>query len=67
MSCGIVVCSLCRREIHQTGTPQNPQWEWTHCDDGTPQCPHGERDWARAGEPKGKWCGRDDMRGMTAR
>lgn len=54
----IVVCSKCRREIHQTGTPQN-EWGWTHCEDGSPQCAGGERDWAQNGEPKGKWCGRD--------
>lgn len=58
MSRGVVVCSICRREIHQTGTPLN-EWAWTHCEDGTPQCKHGERDYAAPGEPQGRWCGRD--------
>ena len=54
------MCSVCRREIHQTGTALN-RHGWTHCEDGTDQCKHGERDWAQAGEPKGKWCGADAM------
>jgi dTDP-D-glucose 4,6-dehydratase len=35
------------------------EWAWTHCEDGSPQCVGDERDWAQDGEPKGKWCGRD--------
>ena len=53
MSTGIVVCSICRREIRQTGTELNPRYGWTHCD-GTDQCKHGERDWAQDGEPRAK-------------
>lgn len=34
MSTGIVVCSLCRREVHQDG----PHHTWTHCDDKSPRC-----------------------------
>lgn len=60
MSYGIAVCSKCRREIHQTGTAMD-KWAWTHCEDGTDQCPHGKRDYAAAGEPLGKWCGRDGV------
>jgi len=59
MSQGIVVCSICRREIHQSGTEQNPKWGWVHCEYGTDQCKGGERDYAQPGEPKGKWCGVD--------
>lgn len=58
MSYGIVVCSKCRREIHQSGTPLN-QWAWVHCEDGSEQCAGGDRDYAGYGEPLGKWCGRD--------
>jgi hypothetical protein len=45
MSSGLVICSVCRREVHQDGptpapTPPDryPSTGWTHCEDGTPRC-----------------------------
>ena len=34
MSYGILMCSKCKREIHQDG----PNYTWLHCEDKTPIC-----------------------------
>lgn len=45
MSTGLVICSLCRREVHQDGPREwhgkpdpNGTATWTHCDDHTRRC-----------------------------
>lgn len=56
MSTGIVVCSVCYREVHQTGGG------WTHCEYGLPICAGAKP--VYPGNVKrivGKWCGRDDF------
>lgn len=34
MSYGLVICSLCKREVHQDDENRS----WQHCDDQTPLC-----------------------------
>ena len=34
MSTGLVVCSICHREVHQDG----PEHSWTHFNDQSPRC-----------------------------
>ena len=34
MSWGLVICSKCKREVHQDG----PGKTWRHCEDKTPRC-----------------------------
>lgn len=36
MSCGLVICSACRRELEQTG-PRSVENGWRHLD-GSPRC-----------------------------
>ena len=55
MSTGIVVCSICSREVHQS-----VYHKWTHCEDATPLCPYAERVYPKStDEIKGAWCGSD--------
>jgi len=56
MSYGVVICSLCKREVHLENRT------WIHCEDGTALCnganpiyPH------TLADIRGKWCGRDDV------
>lgn len=69
MSTGLVVCSVCNREVHQDGPPKYPdkpagfrEPTWTHCEDKTPMC-----DEAKGVYPYNKniivgpYCGRDDF------
>lgn len=63
MGCGIIICSVCSREIHQTGPKMyEGRRGWTHCEDRTPMCiggkpayPHSKRDIV------GLWCGCDEI------
>lgn len=61
MSYGIMVCDACAREVHQDGglDPETKRHRWRHCDDKTPAC--GKVRYAGDGEPKGKFCGADDL------
>ena len=45
MSYGIVICSKCKREVHQDGSEHS----WRHCEDKTAICQNAEDCW-RAGE-----------------
>jgi hypothetical protein len=38
MSTGLVICSTCRREVHQDSRRSPLEKGWYHCDDGTPRC-----------------------------
>lgn len=54
MSMGIVVCSVCNREVHQESSG------WIHCDDKTPRCAGAVSAYPDSlGAIVGKWCGRD--------
>lgn len=66
MSTGLVICSVCLREVHQDG----PDYSWRHCEDKSPRC-----EGARSTYPMtvadivGVWCGRDhdgELRGLKA-
>uniref|UniRef100_A0A6M3LE14 Uncharacterized protein n=1 Tax=viral metagenome TaxID=1070528 RepID=A0A6M3LE14_9ZZZZ len=61
MSTGIIICSKCKREMHQEG--QKDVWGkfiWTHCEDKTPRCSEGEAVWPENEcEIAGKFCGKD--------
>lgn len=63
MSNGIVVCSICGREVHQDGPAVKvgayEQYTWLHCEDKTPRCEGAISDFAMGKDPVGKWCGRD--------
>lgn len=55
MSSGIVICSECRREVHQYG-PKT----WEHCEDRSQACDGATPVFpASTEEIAGKWCGRD--------
>ncbi len=58
MSYGLVICSVCKREVHQTSPGSNG---WTHCEDSTPRCPGAVSAYPASDEEiVGKYCGRDD-------
>lgn len=62
MSAGIVVCSACRREVHQDGPLVDGRSGWSHCEDKSPICDDAGAVYPDAGEqPRGHWCGRDDI------
>lgn len=55
MSSGIVVCSVCNREVHQDGLRA-----WRHCEDRTALCSDGSGIYPASTEAiVGRWCGRD--------
>jgi hypothetical protein len=63
MSTGVVVCSVCRREVHQDGPhAASGVSTWRHCEDKTPRCDGASSAYPKAGEPVGKWCGIDGQR-----
>lgn len=54
MSYGVVMCSKCQREVHQSNTG------WFHCDDKSDICVGADRPYARSpSDLKGEWCGVD--------
>lgn len=56
MSYGIVICSVCKSEVHQDGENHG----WRHCEDKTPRCEGGSSGYPQSlSEIVGKWCGRD--------
>lgn len=55
MSIGIVICSMCFRELHQ-----GSDYKWYHCEDGSRECEEGMHEYARELKRiKGKFCGAD--------
>jgi hypothetical protein len=54
MSYGLLICSMCQREVHQ-----GKDRRWHHCEDKTPCAAviYAEKE----SDIKGKWCGRDDF------
>lgn len=56
MSIGLVICSICYREVHQDG----PNHTWTHCEDKSPRCDGASSIYPKnRAEIKGKFCGCD--------
>jgi hypothetical protein len=56
MSYGIVICSKCKREVHQTGVNEI----WIHCEDRTRRCEGAMSEFpASEEEIRGNWCGID--------
>ena len=64
MSYGLVICSACKREVHQDGENQT----WRHCEDKTPRCEGAVSSYpTEKSEIIGDFCGKDDMEiGVTA-
>jgi hypothetical protein len=63
MSTGLVICSVCRCEVHQDGA-RDPQGTatWRHCHDKTPRCPGASSIYPRSRDDiVGPWCGRDNL------
>jgi hypothetical protein len=61
MSSGLVICSKCRRELHQDGIPSQ-EHGWRHCEDKTPRCAGAHTDYATPDQVKGVACLADDYR-----
>lgn len=58
MSSGLVICSTCKREIHQKR--ELGSMVWRHCDDGSERCDGAWSEYpASRAEIVGKYCGRD--------
>ena len=58
MSYGMVICSACKREVHQAGDKS-----WFHCDDKTARCQTAVSIFPNdASEIIGKYCGSDEMK-----
>lgn len=70
MSTGLVICSACRREVHQDGgrpAPDQPAG-WRHCEDQSPRCEGATSRYPEnAGEIVGLYCGADDDAGRFPR
>ena len=61
MSTGIVICSECKREVHQDGENQT----WRHCGDKTPRCEGAKSVYPKSrDEIEGKYCGVDECYGQ---
>ena len=58
MSSGLVICSICKREVHQEGADHG----WIHCQDQTPRCTLADSiypdDYSQI---VGPYCGKDDL------
>jgi len=62
MSSGIVVCSKCKREVHQGGVSEMLPFGWYHCEDKTARCDGATSIYpASKSDIKGDWCGIDEM------
>jgi hypothetical protein len=64
MSFGLVVCSVCKREVHQD-RDNDKNLYWYHCDTKSRICHEGYPDYPRRKDDiKGDFCGRDDLDGV---
>ena len=69
MSTGIVICSVCSREVHQDGPREwhgksdpNGTATWRHCEDKTPVCSGAAIAYPEStAQIVGRWCGCDEM------
>ena len=56
MSTGLVICSICKREVHQDGENHS----WRHCEDKTLRCEGASSVYPKSkDEIMGKYCGCD--------
>lgn len=61
MSCGLVICSACKREVHQDGEFDGPSRGWRHCVDKTARCEGATSKYPEStAEIAGRFCGADD-------
>lgn len=59
MSYGIVICSVCDREVHQDGD-KGIRNGWRHCESGAVICIGGQAIYPDSeSQIVGRWCGRD--------
>ena len=57
MSFGLVICSTCKREVHQDGENHT----WRHCEDKSPRCEGADSVYpSDKSGIAGKFCGMDD-------
>lgn len=62
MSWGTVICSICHREVHQTGPLDQltKRHGWQHCEDKSAMCDGAQAVYPKSvSEVQGKWCGAD--------
>lgn len=57
MSTGLVICDVCKREVHQDGPVVGGKAVWVHCETGTPACQ--SIVYATPEQLRGKACYRD--------
>lgn len=64
MSAGLVVCSKCRREVHQDGPRDQAAGSrsWRHCEDKTARCDGATSEHATPEQVQGVACFADDYR-----
>lgn len=61
MSYGLVICSQCKHEVHQSGN-RNLANGWQHCDDRSTICESGLAVYPKSkDEIVGPYCGIDDI------
>lgn len=59
MSMGMVICSKCKKEVHQWGR-KGVRDGWIHCEDKSPRCEGATSDYPQShNEVNGPWCGKD--------
>lgn len=64
MSYGTVICSTCKREVHQSRNTSTDRLYWFHCEDESDICRDSTATYPMSiAEIVGKWCGRDAMGG----
>ncbi len=57
MSAGLLICSICKREVHQDGENHS----WRHCEDLTPICEQAGLEYPTTNSDiVGEYCGRDE-------
>ena len=62
MSTGLVICSECKREVHQDGPHLLDEPDtWRHCEDKSPRCKGADSTYPQdRSEIVGKFCGMDE-------
>ena len=64
MSYGIVICSICKREVHQKRNTETDRLSWFHCEDTTDICSTAQTVYPSSTEEiRGAYCGMDDLEG----
>jgi len=66
MSYGLMICDVCKREVHQDGTkdPETQRFVWKHCNTGSWICKGASAIYpASRDEILAEFCGADDFDG----